>query len=81
MPKRPLKPDRPISSIVFPKSGRPHLKVERLPRTQGELELAIGRKFLGALAHFRDERCSDLRLGSEPADLICKQEDGSEVAI
>lgn len=81
MAKRPLKPDRPIASIAFPKSGRPHLEVERLPRTQRELELAIGSKFLGAPAHFRSERYADLRPGSEPADLVCKRKDGSEVAI
>lgn len=81
MAKKPLKPDRPIASIAFPKSGRPRLEVERLPRTQRELELSIGGKFLGALGHFRCERYADLRPGSEPADLVCKRKDGSDVAI
>ena len=81
MTKTPLKPDRPISSIVFPKTGRPYLRVEHLPRTQQELELKVGKKFLGALAHFRGERYTDLSSGRGRGDLVCKRADGAAIRI
>ena len=79
--RRPLKPDRPLSSIIFSDSGKVRLATERLPRTQDELELAIGRKFLGALAHFQNRRLTDLTKGAGRGDLLCLDEGRSEIKI
>jgi hypothetical protein len=69
--KQSLKPDRPLASIAFPKHGAPNLAIEDLPRTQKELELAVGKKFAGAMAHFRNEHLSGMLSGDCRGDLIC----------
>lgn len=79
--RKPLKPDRPVTSIVFPKKGKVSLAAEHLPRTQDELELAIGKKFIGALAHFYGPKLSDLKSGSGRGDLVCNDEQGSVTKI
>jgi hypothetical protein len=71
--RRPQKPDRPLASIRFSPTGKVKLSVEQLPRTQDELELAIGRKFAGALAHFHARHLADLAKAGEPGDLMCRE--------
>jgi hypothetical protein len=66
---RPLKPDRPLVGIMFPEYGRPHRIIEHMPRTQDELELAVGEKFIGSLAQFYGRKYSDLRSGAGHGDL------------
>lgn len=78
---QPKKPPRFPSHFVFPKHGPVRPVVEPLPRTQDELELAIGQKFLGALRHFHDIHLRDLTRGAEPADLRCADADGRLVSI
>ena len=80
--KKPLKPNRPIGVLVFPKEGAPYTKSESLPRTQKELELNIGQKLLASIQHTTGQIYQDLRLGDdEPADLVCKNKDGKTVEI
>ncbi|MBI2154424.1 MAG: hypothetical protein HYU24_12085 [Candidatus Rokubacteria bacterium] len=80
-PKKPKKPARFPSHLAFPKRGPVRRVVEPLPQTQAELELAIGHKFLGALAHFHGIHFKDLTSGVEPADLRCIDDSGRTVSI
>lgn len=75
------KPDRPIGAIIFPKVGPVRFECESLPREQKPLELAIGRKLIGALSHFGYGVYAGLKLADEPADLLCNNEDGELVGI
>ncbi len=79
--KTPRKPDRPIGAIIFPKSGPVRRELEHLPREQKPLELIIGQKFVGAITHFGHGILTDLRLGDEPADLLCTDASGHPVSI
>ena len=79
--KTPRKPDRPIGAIIFPKSGPVRRELEHLPREQKPLELIIGQKFVGAITHFGHGILTDLRLGDEPADLLCTDAAGHPVGI
>lgn len=79
---KPKKPDRPLRSITFPKSGPPRENIEHLPLEQGKLDLEVGMKFIGSLAHFRGETYTGLREGpEEPADLSCFGVNGAEIYI
>ena len=78
---RPLKPLRNPSHIVFPKVGTPYPVVEQLPREQECLELALGRKFVGALHKFRGIQIDELTRGAEPADLKCRSADGTAIEL
>jgi hypothetical protein len=75
------KPLRNPSHIVLPKRGAPYPIVEQFPRDQEDLELALGRKFLGALGRFKDIQLEGLAHGSEPADLTCRSPDGAIVDL
>jgi hypothetical protein len=77
----PQKPDRPSTSIVFPRQGAPYAKVERYPRTQEELELSIGAKFLTSLKHFFGREDGPPRRGEEPSDLECESASGGLIGI
>ena len=79
--KVPLKPDRPLASIVFSDEGKVSRNIEHPPRTQKELELAIGSKFLYSLAHFQATHLSDLKSVEGRADLVAHREDGAAVLI
>ena len=68
MPHRPRKPDRPLAHIAFSKSGRVRKVVERLPREKDALEMAVVRKFAGALQQ-RGVALTGLALANEPADV------------
>jgi hypothetical protein len=77
----PKKPPRFPSHLVFPKKGPVRPVTEALPRSQRELELAIGHKFLGALRHFHNVRFGNLSYGVEPADLHAVDDRGIQVHI
>jgi hypothetical protein len=79
--RKPKKPVRNPSHIVFPKTGPVRRVVEELSREQGELEFTVGRKFLGALQHFEGVQFDDLYRGSEPADLLCKSPNGHTIGL
>jgi hypothetical protein len=79
--KKPKKPVRNTSHIVFPKAGPVRRVVEEFPREQEDLEFTVGRKFLGALQHFEGVQFRDLCSGSEPADLMCRSPDGQDVGL
>lgn len=79
--KKPKKPFRNPAHIVFPKKGPIRHVVEELPREQEDLELTVGKKFLGALQHFIGIELRDLRRGSEPADLMARSLEGEDVGI
>ena len=79
--RKPRKPDRPVASIVFTNKGKVSLAAEHLPTTQDQLELAVGNKFIGALAHFCRRKLSDLKSGSGRGDLLCHDEQGSVTKI
>jgi hypothetical protein len=55
--------------------------VEQFPRDQEDLELALGRKFLGALGRFKDIQLEGLARGSEPADLTCRSPEGTVIEL
>lgn len=78
---RPKKPPRNPSHIVFPKKGAPYPVVEQLPREQENLELALGRKFLGALSQFEGMQLEGLARGTEPADLTCHFSNGTPIKV
>lgn len=78
----PLKPERNLASIVFSKSGKVWKQTEELPREQKQIELVIGEKFVGSLAHFRDIQLSQLQKSlDEPGDLICQDANGKQIKI
>jgi hypothetical protein len=79
--RQPLKPDRPITSLVFPKKGRVYRAVEHPPRTQNELELTFGIKFGRALTHFKGRKLLKIESGAGRGDLICYDEHGSKIKI
>jgi hypothetical protein len=79
--RRPRKPVRNPSHIVFPKKGAPYHVVEELPREQEDLELVLGRKFLGALSRFENIQLEGLARGTEPADLMCRLPDGTPIHL
>ena len=79
--KKPLKPERNPGHIVFPKQGPIRRVVEQFPRTQDDLELMVGTKFLGALAHFEGISYHNLQKGPEPADLTCTSLDGRTIEL
>jgi hypothetical protein len=76
-----LKPDRPLASLAFSKTGKVRLEIEHLPRTKKELELSIRRKFVSSLSHFHNRWLSDIRSGGGRGDLICKDMDSSIIKI
>jgi len=78
---RPQKPLRNPSHVAFPKGGAPYPVVEQLPREQEDLELALGRKFIGALCHFNGIQFGELTRGAEPADLACRSPDGTATEL
>lgn len=57
---RPRKPTATLGHIVFGR-GKPHAQLERLPDTKDELELAVVRKFAGALAEMEQRHLTNLR--------------------
>ena len=79
--RQPLKPDRPIASLQFSDTGKVRLRIEHPPRTQDELELRIGEKFLGALSHFKGRTLIDLASGTGRGDLTCRHENSRLVKI
>lgn len=79
--KKPLKPDRPVGVLVFPKKGGVYRKMEHFPRDQDELELTMGKKFLGSLSHFRGVQLSNLHPGSGRGDLLCTDKEGKTIKI
>lgn len=79
--KKPLKPDRPLVGIMFPKHGRPSRIIEHMPRTQDDLETAVGVKFIDSLAQFYGRKYSDLRSGAGRGDLLCHDEKGLLIKI
>jgi hypothetical protein len=79
--RKPRKPLRNPSHIVFPQKGGPYPFVEQLPREQENLELVLGRKFLGALNRFEDIKLEGLARGAEPGDLTCHCPDGTPIQI
>lgn len=79
--RKPQKPIRNPTHLVFPKAGPVRREVEELPRKQEDLEFTVGRKFLGALQHFKGVQFHDLCRGSEPADLMCQSPDGYPVGL
>ena len=67
--------------LVFPAKGGVRRVVEEFPREQEDLELTVGRKFLGALLHFEGVHLNALSRGPEPADIVCRASDGEIVAV
>ncbi len=55
--------------------------MEQLPRDQEGLELTLGRKFLGALRHFKGIQLDGLTRAAEPADLACRSPKGSAIEL
>ncbi len=78
---KPKKPVRNPVVYVLPKKGPGYPKEEQMPRVQEELELTVGKKFVGALKHFKGIELHDLHHGPEPADLICQTAEGDQIAI
>lgn len=83
MPKKPpSRPERRIASIKFPKDGPPHHNIEDLPVEQGNQELAIVNKLLGAITHYGGEHYRNPRIEKEePFDIVCEREDGRKIGI
>lgn len=66
----PLKPDHPLSVLSFHARGEVTPRFEHPPRTQEDLETAIGVRFAAQLQRQYDQRLIGLRRGAaEPADL------------
>src|SRR5688500_17339127 len=76
----PKKPKRDPSHIVFSKGRSPYFEAEEIPDTNDGRELAVGKKFIGALSR-REIHWTDLALGGDPPDLVCRSADGSLIEI
>jgi hypothetical protein len=79
--RQPLKPDRPIASLAFSDKGKVRLRIEHPPRTQNELELRIGEKFLGSLSHFNGLVLTDLASGEGRGDFTCRDLGGQLLKV
>jgi hypothetical protein len=77
----PKKPARNPGHIVLAKNRPAFRIVEQLPRQKDELELAIGRKFIGAYRRLESVQLEGIARGGEPFDLICRAPDGQFVGI
>jgi len=77
----PLKPSRTLATVVFPKKGKVYKNIEALPRTQKELELAIGQKFVKSLFHFHQIDLEEVRPIEAEGDLTTKRDDGKLITI
>lgn len=67
--------------MIFPASGPVRLELEHLPREKKQLELTIGKKFLGAMSHLGLGTLTVEARTEEPADLLCIDSDGRRVGI
>jgi hypothetical protein len=74
-------PDRPITSLVFPKSGAPWLKLDRLATDQKELELKIAHRFVSALSEVAEENYLCKGPAPEPGDVLLQEGGGSEIYL
>ncbi len=77
----PKKPDRPISSMVFPASGAPWLKLEPLPVEKEQLEREIAERFVLALARVEGEAFACIGEAPEPGDVLVTRESGERVYL
>ncbi|MDX2240375.1 MAG: hypothetical protein NW224_06820 [Leptolyngbyaceae cyanobacterium bins.302] len=68
--RQPKKPNRPLDTVAFSDTGKVRLVHEDLPRTQKELEAAIGAKFFGSLTHFKQWTVTDFSVGDGRGDVI-----------
>jgi len=66
---------------MFPKQGRVRYNIEALPRTQKELELVIGRKFVRAMAHFHQVNLDEVEPVEGEGDLVTRRDDGTTITI
>ena len=55
--------------------------MEHLPRITKELELSIGDKFIGAMAHFHKQVLINLAPSEEQDDFTCQREDGTLIRV
>jgi hypothetical protein len=76
-----LKPKRPLASIVFSVQGKVRHNVEVPPRTQKDLELAVGKKFIGAMIHFQGITLEGIEPVEAEGDLVVRTEDGIFVTL
>lgn len=81
LPAMPKKPNRPIGSMVFPKSGSPWLKLDQLSTDKDELELEIAERFVSALAYVAGEQYLCKGRAPEPGDILLQDEDGNEIYL
>jgi hypothetical protein len=76
----PKKADRPITAIVFPKSGQHRLLLSRLPVDKEPLEGAIAQRFAVALSA-EGEPCQWLGRGIEPGDALLRGNSGRQIHL
>ena len=74
------KPDRPITSIVFPKSGPPFFKQFKLPDSKDELERAVIQRFVKVSQH-NGEQLEYAGSAPEPADAFVVDRNGINIYL
>ena len=79
--KRPQKPLRNPSHLVFPRSGPIRFVEEQMPREQESLEATLGEKFRGSLEHFLELSLTPETQKCEPADLSYVDSQGARVDV
>ncbi len=70
----PNKPNRPLSSIVFPESGAPYIVLNSLPIEQKSLEVEIAKRFVTVLSDLSGEKYTCAGIASEPGDVLLRSE-------
>ena len=76
----PTKPDRPLTSIVFPKSGSSYFRKVGLPETKDELERAIVERFV-EVCRVRGEELQHEGRPAEPGDALLIDGNGENVHL
>ena len=77
----PLKPDRPLASIVFSKRGKVSRHIEHLPRIKKTLELAIAQKFVHSLEHFWEIELTGVTQAEGQGDFLVCKTTGSPILV
>ena len=76
----PTKPDRPLTSIVFPKSGSSYFRKVGLPETKDELERAIVERFV-EVCRVRGGELQHEGRPAEPGDALLIDGNGENVHL
>lgn len=77
----PKKPNRPLTTLIFPKSGPTRFKQEVLPREKHELEIEITNRFVESLNLTDGQKYQNLGTCDEPGDTLLRDDSGEKIYL